>query len=969
MSLLQRSVVVIPSYAIEDLPTEIGHELSADFLNAWTVLWDPRLLVAINSLPEWKRSDTSSLDLESALVLVPTLCREKVDQPQRERLFVGKCLTIDSDSTPSEEARAALADRILSALVEHGHSVVPSSTYLAQDFYALGYAILQVQILAKKLRYSWNLDWIAFSEQVLLAAKASLAGDAAETERWLQVCFDTLSQERDRYCSQQIHLLDVVLVAESTFGDKLQKQLESSHSLNVLIDNRSLSLIKERHPATWEILCKRLESQEITILGGLDQAIEGNYLVYQDLVEEFRNGRESAKKLGLAPTKVFAQFEPGTGFLFPDLLADFGFEGAIVNAWSGGDSPTKDNAKVRWQSNTDATAIDTIMGHVFDAGSAESFLHFASNLTKQLDYHHVPTKVMAHWPDAYATSMKDLLRVIARSPALGTFVTAAKYFQTTNQPYSTDAFKNHQFKIATPSDGEQRRDLAQRLQHYSRCSVFFQRLKSTAYLWDQVAASSSVDVLRSLQLQELGKEVRKLLSGESSFSDVSLRLQEAKDQLLRSIAESLKIASSNSKTPNGYLIVNDASHAQRVFVNHLPAIVEPQSNRRVLGSFTNQGISQMVVDLPPSGFVKVSARDVRESASNGQTIESRPVVMQSLWKQLIGTKREIADKNWTMVNEYVELQIDPKKGHLRSLFIPGLRGSRMSGMVSLVAGSPSDQRKWQESDFLPLEEVQLRLIESTELRGCIEASAVSTLPNGKKVPLTVRYTLWKGSRWLLIHVAGGNDESHCVWRTAWHNDTASVNVWQQGAKGKLMFPLQATIDVIEVDDVEHKIYLAARGLPIHHRWEARYLVTPLPQSSQGFEFAIGVDWPKPWETAQDVSVEPWTIPVHLAEKAADEGAWLAQSNQPNIALSWDDPSGVTFSWKDEENIRPNALIWVQETHGKRSQGKLSFFKNVAKAWRVDAIGKECVELEVEQGVIPITMRPGERSRVAIQWSP
>jgi hypothetical protein len=174
---------------------------------------------------------------------------------------------------------------------------------------------------------------------------------------------------------------------------------------------------------------------------------------------------------------------------------------------------------------------------------------------------------------------------------------------------------------------------------------------------------------------------------------------------------------------------------------------------------------------------------------------------------------------------------------------------------------------------------------------------------------------------------------------------------------------------LEIDDIEHKIYLAAKGLPIHQRFEARYLVTPIPSEPDGFELAIGVGWPKPWETAQDLMADPWTIPVHLSDKATDEGAWLAQSNQPNIALTWDNPADIAFSCKAAENIRPNALIWVHETQGKRTQGRLTFFKNVAKAWRIDAIAKECVELDVEEGVISITVRPGEQCRVAIQWSP
>ncbi len=134
MSSIQRSVIVVPSYALEDLPTGIGHETAADFLAAWTVGWDPRLLVALGVLPEWKRTDSSSLELENTLVVIPDWSRDKVDQPQRERLTLGKCVTVDSDHRP----RSLLMESIVGAL--RGEEIeIPS-----QEPHALGIFMLSV---------------------------------------------------------------------------------------------------------------------------------------------------------------------------------------------------------------------------------------------------------------------------------------------------------------------------------------------------------------------------------------------------------------------------------------------------------------------------------------------------------------------------------------------------------------------------------------------------------------------------------------------------------------------------------------------------------------------------------------------------------------------------------------------------------------------------------------------------------
>ncbi len=127
---------------------------------------------------------------------------------------------------------------------------------------------------------------------------------------------------------------------------------------------------------------------------------------------------------------------------------------------------------------------------------------------------------------------------------------------------------------------------------------------------------------------------------------------------------------------------------------------------------------------------------------------------------------------------------------------------------------------------MPLEDITLELVESTNVKGSIQVKGFSKTSTGERLPLVVRYTLWKGARALEVKLEGGKPGSaYPVWRTAWHNDTATLNVWQQGVKGKFMPTLQSLPDLVEIDDVEHKIYVVSSGTPVHSRFEARYLVT------------------------------------------------------------------------------------------------------------------------------------------------
>ncbi|MFN7888721.1 MAG: hypothetical protein ACK5OC_00400 [Pirellula sp.] len=996
MSNLQRSVVVIPSYSVEELPNGLGHEVSSDFLNAWTVGWDARLLVCLGTLPEWKRPDSGALELENALVLCPEVCREKVDIPQRERLGLGNCVVIDTDRRNRPDLFQRIATSIRESGLENEQEVLNASPVLGEDFYALGYAVLQVQILARKLRYSWNIDWIAFTEQVMNAAKASIQGDTEETERWIQASFDTISQERDRYCSQQIYLLDVVLLAESTLGEALTQQLGTSHPFSILATSTLLQSVRDKNPDAWQRLKEGLKEKQVSIVGGLQKEYLSSYRTYHALFEDLREGRESYESLGVSPPTVFSMFAPGVSHLHADLLRQFGYAGALLNAWSGGKLPELDSAKILWQTHSDAPSIDCVLGHVKDMSNAESLLHWTSGLSKQLDYHQIPTIVLAHWPNRYSEGIEDLFRVIKRSPSLGSFESIDNYFSSTNQPYSSNVFTNTQFKIPVPDSTVERTALRDRLMELGRVNTRASRLRSTAGLWHQVAPTKvpKEELEKNCILQ---RDVENFpLESAASIRPIDESIDRSRTQLLELIANAAGVgaasvaggsvgdasgAGSSASQPNGYLVVNPCSHPQRVFLKDLHAVIDPQSSGRIHGCVSYRGISQAVVDLPPFGFVKLRASGMNHSKKDSSIV---PLVRNhSFWQKATGKRTEIADTDWTMSNEYMELQIDPKRGHLRSVYVPSKRGSRMSGMPSIIAGGFDTNRKWKEEDFLSSELVSLKIVENSSVCGCIEAVTSTKLSSGAQVQLRTRYTLWRGARWLHIQFATekiSTDVFHAVWRTAWANESATIAAWQQGVKGKLPTPLQASIELVEIDDVENKIYVAAKHNPVHQRFEMRYLVTALPSSKDGgvsSELAVGMDWSRPYETAMDFVDSPWIVPVTLSTGATnDDGAWLAQSNVANVRFEFDSVVGVEVARDANhpgtggtDRIAVDAVLWVFETQGKRAQSRLSFFKNVEEAWRIDAIGQECCRLDVEDGQVLINLHPSEQCRVALRWTP
>ena len=986
MTQLKRSVFVIPSSALEDLPTRMEHALAADFLCAWTAQWDPRLLESLRTLPEWKKADGSSLDLHDSLVLCPDVSKSKLEVSVREQLAMNQCSVIESQS----QSRSELVQSLIAVVSPTADGQMPLNRLvplLTDDFYALGYAVLQIQILARKLRYSWNIDWIMFTEQVLSAARASLAQDADETERWLQASFDSLSQERDRYCSQQAYLLDVVLLAPSTLGQSFNRQLEVDHPFNVIATSVLLGTLKEKNADAWTGLSHRLANKECSLVGGLQHERPHAYLSASSIIRELGQGLRSYAQCGVAPPKVFTGFQKGFLASSPIWLTQFGYTGALLAAWSEGTVPEKDQAKIRWQASSDGKSLDTVLGHVLDAASAASYIDLAATLSTQLDYHHIPTLILAHWPGIRVVALDDLKRAMARTPALGKFHTAEDYFASTTQPYSSDSFPSNAFKVPIPTNVKMQHQLHNRLIGYEQQRSQVERLWSLYHLWNQVANQASST---RLAIEPPQAEVADLLSQvdgwfDEPFSSEALndRIAQCRSTLMARIQRVLadpKLLPPQADTTTGdraYLLVNPSNHAQRVFLNGIPGTVDSSSCTRIYASESDAGKSRMVIDIPPFGFVRFTC--VPAGGSNAVT-GAKPVAKPAFWKRMAGARSGIAQSDWTMANEFMEIQIDPKKGHLRSVYIANKRGSHMSGMTSLVRGSADLLRKWDDADCIELSDIKLRLVEATPLVGIIEVTGSSKHSDGTVARVTTRYTLWKGSRWVDIEIVAENlkwEACSCVWRTAWQNEGASISAWHQGVKGKLQAPLQGTVELIEIDDADHRICIAPRGLSAHRRSGSRFLISYLPMDSDGStrsRFAIGLDWPRPYETAIDQCDTPWLVEDNSGLGKTDSGAWLAQCNLSNVNLAWDDfrpilepnlsPAGESENWIGQQG---DACIWLREMQGKSGSAKLSFFRNVGEAWRVDCQGREFDTLTIVDGQVVVDVRAYEQSRILLRW--
>lgn len=994
-----RLIFAQTNYSFEDIPSGLSSVDACDYHAAWTSLWHPLIIDRLGFLPESKRTDQSGLDVENALILVPNASSEKLDQPLEERLAISHSTLLFSRSS----ARGELVKSLLRAIAirsgdnEAGDSGIESAILgntlarsLVEDFHAFGYAVQQVQCMARKLRYSFNLDWMVVTEQLLSSARCFASGEFDECERLLAAAYDSLSQERDRYCSQQAYLMHLVLTAsvnpessKSPIGSIFVSELNREIVSNVLATTETLEKIRSGNSRGFELLQNRLREKTLCLLGGFAKELQHTYLTEQALHRSFVQARREVQRLGLPVVTTLAPFRPSIPGCLPSIALLHGYQGALIARFSDGMIPEKEHSKLRWQETADSPALDTILGHVLDANDHEALLNFGTELAKQLDYHQVPTMVLAHWPLQVCLGFEDLLRIARRSPALGKFVLADEYFTSTSQPYWSEQFatSNFPFPVRGPS---------QRM-HAIQCSLI--RLQGLLYRAERIEeALELIKPLIKLELvQEFVSQLRELLKrcdAIAQHDSIEIEYPEkwypellAEVQVLQDrVGELLQ---TTFGTGDRFAVVHPASHPARRLVRlSIPkSQLQYTKNDRIIHACDLPGgeSCELLVDIPPYGFTSIPKME------SGKLDSDMPREKRStgLFSRLFGSNHPIATPAGLLSNEFIEAQFDSTKGHLRAFYVRDQRGNRLSAMLSLVQRPLDFTTKYSENDFIALQSVSMEISNPTEASGIVSIRGGFTTKGafGGGPQITQTFTMHKQAKWLEIHVKGSGfsaSEHYPVWRMVWPSEAASLSLWAASNKSKWLQPLQANTELIEIDDAQYKLYIATGGLSIHRKYGPNQLVTALPICKDGtvdIRLFIGLQWQRPWETAIDLFQAPWVLQgkSKVVSSSPPQSAWLAQCNHPNVRMNFLASDSVLPNLGegtlDPGFFRPESLISVLETAGKSGTAKISLPKKPTEAFKMSFTGRTLDKLEVQGTSISVPYGPKERCLLGVAYQP
>ena len=953
----QELLVLLPCHSLEDFPTYQEGDDAQSLLAAWSALWHPELIAAAGQAPTWRRIEDPPPDVKNRLIVVPSMCVSRLPTGFAQRVKEdGGCLVRKTNSREEiiTAALAPLEDR-----------PPPVDAELAADFLAFGYCYLQVELLTRQMRYSSNLDEAYLKGAAVAAAQAAVAGNHELAKGKLAACFSVLAEERDRYYPVDAFILDLNLTASTTLGAALQVELSGPTPSNVLLSGSSLLRLQEKEPVTLEALRRATAENRLGLLGGELEETRLPLLGMETLGAELRRGIDGYQALLGRRPEVFARWRYGLTPTLPGILHQLGFRGALHATFEDGTVPTGSQFKVRWE-GLDGVAIPAIARSPLDASKPQTFLSYALKMAESMDGDHVATVCLAHWPGQASPWLADLRRIAKYCSALGKFTTIHDYFSSGDLPGHLDRFEADRYHSP-----------------YLKQAVIRKQddpLSTLIRYWRRQAQAGAVQTLRTLTTLVSGRlapvgDVAPV--GEADSGDISpaaiteqaearptdLQLEAAlaavgqawANCLTQSVGPNTAPSPASIRPDQGCLVINPCSFVRRVLVetphlSGLPAVAKPIYACGQAGE-----TKQIVLDLPPLGFVWMSAGDAPQRAA----------------------KEQLLAETHLLRNEFFEAVINPTTGALSAIHEYHTRGNRLSQQIALrypgASQKPGDTYRDPDEtatySVMAADSVETT-IATTALGEIVVRGRLVDLHGEKLAAFQTTYRLWRGSRVLHLEIELNPVEepksdpwnSYYCCRFAWADENAdlfrTINETRQPATAKRI----EAPHYIEIATEKQSQTIFTAGLPFHRRHESRMIDTLLMtrgERCRKFQLGIGVDVPHPMLEAISLITPPVVIP-NMPRPTTGASGWLFHLDSRNvIATNWAplvEGGGVT-----------GFQVRLLETAGRPVNLGLSAFRPIRAAEQVNLLGERVRDCALENGKIQINVSAHEWTQIVARW--
>lgn len=423
-----RFVSLLPCHGLDDFPRTLADDAANQVLAAWTLPWHPALLAAAGA-PDWEAAAAPAAPIAGKRYLLPDASEDLVPPGWVDQ----------ATQAGAEIIRLANLEAALAACVEAAGAEAASSSVDPDDFFAMAFAYLHMELLARRMRYMSNIDQSRIEHRAVAAAKAACEGDPEKAREQLQGCYDALSEARDMFYCVGGYLVDFTLTSDAALGADLLAELADDRPRNLLISGASVERLAERHPASLDRLRELVRREKVCLVGGDFAEIESPLAPAETLLWQLLRGRRAYREhLGDA-CKVFGRRRFGLTPFLPQVLYKLGYGSAYHVTLDDGRFPLAHQCHSRWE-GIDGTAVDALFRVPQDAALDGTLLCLADNLGTAMDFDHVATVGFAHWPGRVSRWYRLLQRVPDFQAVFGEFIGLQSYVQRAEIPGYLAAF-------------------------------------------------------------------------------------------------------------------------------------------------------------------------------------------------------------------------------------------------------------------------------------------------------------------------------------------------------------------------------------------------------------------------------------------------------------------------------------------------------------------------------------------------
>lgn len=922
--------VLIPASTLEDFPAKLPDADARSLLAAWTVLWDPRLIAQTGQTPVWYRADAppnhSVADvppMPRRVVAVPTPSIEKLPDDYADRCAADPtCRWITGGSR--SEMLDSLGLEPCAEIVDQGGEGA-TRTIGVDDFYAAGFATLQIQIMTRRLRYTSNLDEIQLQSRMVAAAEAFLAGDALVAAESLHEVFDSLAEERDHYFTSDPHLIDLTLSTDSTterlveFWSSRKNDFATTSAadgpvrpvpISVLVDPAAAAKLKQlsaTDPAAAELLAAMADRRVGWAGGGPPADVTPDTRTLVQSQNAFIDAHaETAADVGVPP--VYGRINGTTPSDMTATIASLGYVGMIPIDFAGG-TGHGDEAKVILQAG--GAEIEALTAKPIDASSDASFLAIGASLGEAIDSGEVATALLVHWPDQSCDSFDDLRRVASWSVSLGRFWRLDDYFVDGEHPY-----------------------------HHGNASV---ASSEASAILETAVAANVVDPIASI-----AKTFCQGITTERNAMIAAMAGLASGTPCLPTVApENFAAAVGAKNDPGGdaVLIINPHSTGVR---QSLTMAKSPARADHVFGMTKISGGIAVSADVPAGGFVTLRA---------GNSGDDVPKSSLRTWfrNKWLGNPTSIAE-NGRLQNEFLDITIQPESGGIAGVYSGAARGNRFSMRIVAAGMTPEKTESKMVAD-------KVRVTESTLARGVIEVTGrITDDADAALATFTLNYSLDRGSR--IVHVDGTLSPTDAAMKKLgndpWRNYFAArAAVASEASIGRVMLRdkihrgngrrLVAPLGLV-VDEADRQTLVVGQGRAFHRKVDSRFYDTLLcvrGETSRDVSLRYGFDVQAPVATAKSLIAAPVQSTVTTTGKSSPDVGWMVHASPKEVAI-------VSMDIHKSSAGQLGAIVRIVQTRPKACKTTLRFFRDVASAKLVagkmvdEGLWKEPVEAEASR---------------------